>query len=85
MIHDSLSEEQIIINRLLHSSDNSQKQLYDYRVRPRGFLMENINKTIDYMENDDPEDNPVHIIVDMYLRFNKFLCLLERRGGGQVE
>src|SRR6185295_6956035 len=36
--YQKLAEEQALIDRLLHTRDNSQHEIYDSRVRPRGRL-----------------------------------------------
>ena len=69
----SLEDEQKLIDRLLFSSNNSQGELYDYRVRPRGKLHDNLDDvrlvSLDSDEEvEEEDDGPVRVSVNMYLR-----------------
>uniref|UniRef100_A0A915E9P1 Glutamate-gated chloride channel n=1 Tax=Ditylenchus dipsaci TaxID=166011 RepID=A0A915E9P1_9BILA len=62
--------EQSIIHRLLFTADNSQKEFYDWRVRPRGKIpIAQVNGSMTAQRlNDQEGDSPLHVYVNMYLR-----------------
>ncbi|KAL3108039.1 hypothetical protein niasHT_018201 [Heterodera trifolii] len=60
---NALEEEQNIIQRLLHSENNAAKELYDWRVRPRGTVA-----ALSGSQWSGDFDMPVMVDVNMYLR-----------------
>ncbi|KAL3078954.1 hypothetical protein niasHS_014736 [Heterodera schachtii] len=60
---NALEEEQNIIQRLLHSENNAAKELYDWRVRPRGTVA-----ALSGSQWSGDFDVPVMVDVNMYLR-----------------
>jgi hypothetical protein len=62
-----LTEETQIIHRLLHSTDNFAREVYDRRVRPRGSLLALPNAVSPEWPSGD-FDRPLAIDVNMYLR-----------------